>query len=120
MISYQLHRVSLQKHLSPSTGEGILCDEAGRLLEGFITNLFIVTGDSHQAGCKIMKHNFGLSCNEVQAVSDGARAGADDGEGGHQVATAAVQDGVLPGIMRAHVIKVPSFALQNDDLLLLW
>lgn len=62
-----------------------------------------------------MKHNFGLSRSEAQAVGDGVRADADDGEGGHQVATAAVQDGVLPGIMRAHVIKVSSFALQNDD-----
>ena len=50
LICYRPHRVSLQKHLSASTGEGILCDEAGRLLEGFITSLFIVTGDSHMAG----------------------------------------------------------------------
>ncbi len=51
-------RQRLKPLVLPGAAEGILCDAGGHLLEGMLTNLFIVAGDSFQGNlCKVMLHS---------------------------------------------------------------
>ncbi|KAK9847197.1 hypothetical protein WJX84_003050 [Apatococcus fuscideae] len=71
---WPLHRAHLQARLPKETTEGILASSDGCLLEGFITNLFIISG------------------TEQHPVLE----------------TAAEEEGVLGGIMRARVLQTCS------------
>ena len=44
MMCLSMRRAHLQARLPPDASAGILANEHGQLLEGFITNLFIISG----------------------------------------------------------------------------
>lgn len=46
-------RQALKQHLAPTTAEGLLCTDDGYLLEGMITNFFVVTDDGNGGSCVV-------------------------------------------------------------------
>jgi hypothetical protein len=44
LTDFLSERQALKQHLAPTTAEGLLCTDDGYLLEGMITNFFVVTG----------------------------------------------------------------------------
>lgn len=51
----RIHRQVLKQHFAPNTAEGLLCNDKGCLLEGMITNFFIVTGKRFADGAERRK-----------------------------------------------------------------
>ena len=75
----------------------------GKLLEGLITNLFVVIGEDDLAewDCCLGFKRDQPGLYDLETVLLPA-----DGDSGPELRTAGVDEGVLPGIMRGRVIRV--------------
>lgn len=102
-----LERAPLERALSAGSrggpAEGLLCDASGRLLEGLVTNLFVVAGAPPASGLQPPPPR--LSFLSIRLIVVAVLAEADAAGGGVELQTAASSDGVLKGVMRGFVLE---------------
>ena len=96
---WAVDRVPLEQQLPEGATEGLLCTPDGRALEAFVSNFFVVVGESLESLAIPAS-----SCSRVEFYC--GKCANPDRDGKLVVQTASVEDGILEGIMRHFVMQV--------------